>query len=157
MGAEWLLNTPESDTLLPRMTQLETLVVCRGWSPTADLRESRILEALEAPASGDLACPLLSTLRANCFTDEDAVYMLQLASSRAAAGRPLTRVIIGRVPRGLITVRKLHQYDGEGEVIKAGGPRSDGLWDHWLSQLSPICLDESEDCEPYWKSWREDM
>ncbi|TBU44435.1 hypothetical protein BD309DRAFT_919919 [Dichomitus squalens] len=157
--AECLLRTPSPDTLLPRMSQLESLIVCRDWSRKANLHERRTLKALEAPedtASGDLACPRLSTLRVDCLTDEDAVYMLQLAFSRAAAGHPLTRVILGRGIQTMSALGMLHQYDGAGDVVRTGDVRSDGLWDHWMSQLSPVCLDESEDCAPYWRSWRWD-
>lgn len=101
-----------------------------------------------------IACPRLATLRVDCLTDEDAVYVLQLAASRGAAGLPFERVILGRTFRRRAQVCMLHQYDGNGEVIKVGNIRSDGLWDYWMSRLSPICLDESEDCEPYWRSWR---
>ena len=69
-------------------------------------------------------------------------------------GVPLTRVTLGRTFRGRKKVCMLHQYDGGGEVIRVGSARSDALLDHWMVQLSPICLDDSEDCEPYWRSWR---
>ncbi|KAI1796753.1 hypothetical protein LXA43DRAFT_1089836 [Ganoderma leucocontextum] len=155
-GCAWVLSTGR-DPLLSHMSQLESLVICRPTQESPSIRDSKIFQALETTEGAtpeDLACPQLATLRVDCLTDEDAVYVLQLAASRAAAGRPFPRITLGRTFRGRTAVCMLHQYDGGGEVIKVGDMRSDALWDHWMSQLSPICLDESEDCEPYWRSWR---
>ena len=167
-GCAWLLSTGQ-EPLLSHMPNLESLVVRRDVGEPTSLRDSKILQALEPTnwrsggggASPDstsepraMACPQLSTLRIDCLTDEDAVYALQLAASRGAAGLPLTRVTLGRTFRGRKKVCMLHQYDGGGEVIRVGSARSDALLDHWMVQLSPICLDDSEDCEPYWRSWR---
>ncbi|TBU33983.1 hypothetical protein BD311DRAFT_683095 [Dichomitus squalens] len=157
-SAEWVWKTgPES--LLSHMSQLESLVICRDPEQTVSLSDSGILDALEVKegtAPEDIACPLLTTLRVDCVTDDDAVCALRLAASRAAAGRPLTRVVLGRALWPRKRSGMLHVYDSAGEVIKVGNMRADGLWDHWMSQLSSICLDESEDCEPYWRSWRWD-
>ena len=167
-GCAWLLSTGQ-EPLLSHMPNLESLVVRRDVGEPTSLRDSKILQALEptnwrsggAEASPGstlepraMACPQLSTLRIDCLTDEDAVYALQIAASRGAVGVPLTRVTLGRTFRGRKKVCMLHQYDGGGEVIRVGSARSDALLDHWMAQLSPICLDESEDCEPYWRSWR---
>ena len=152
--------------LFPHLAGLETLVFCRTprRGTPEELAESRIMQELHVRKSASgaetVSCPSLKTLRVDVFSDAEEHHLLHIARSRADAGHPLSRLIVGCWPvdRPRDVVKDewyvLREYDGHGNLVRVGDALSDGLKAHWMSQLSNVCLDEIE-CAPYsgWYTW----
>ena len=122
---------------------------CR-WQTRPTLATARnILQPLQVsgpsfsgPAS--CPCPCLTTLRVDVVWStsvdgnvDEAGYVHELAASRAAAGCPIFRLLIGIIFREDFPPKPyvVSQYDAEGQLISTGNHEADGLAGHWRNTV----------------------
>ncbi|KAI0704058.1 hypothetical protein C8Q76DRAFT_801822 [Earliella scabrosa] len=150
---------------LGSLRNLQTLVICWDGDPGYLRATTAVIQSLDIPtgaAQSDVCCPALKTLRMDITSPAEEQQILTIARSRAAAGYPLARVIVGSwSDSGANSSRTdetyvLREYDGSGALVRVGDGLSDGLKAHWLSQISDFCLDKTQECPPYWSCWRWD-
>ena len=158
-GSEWVIEP----FTLPLLVNLETLVICLKKPDSYSAWIAHVVCALGVSADQpQVHCPVLKTLRVDATSPADEVRLLDTARSRAAAGNPLSRVIVGSWSDQVADEPRtddsyvLREYDGSGALVRIGDGFSDGLKEHFVSQQSAICLDEKEHCPPHWYCWRWD-
>ncbi|KAI0800488.1 hypothetical protein C8Q74DRAFT_1364214 [Fomes fomentarius] len=105
----------ERDSIFPQLPHLEVL----GLSFEKTVRLQVLLSALQAgrDPQGPLHCCSLSMMLISCYTKTDVAYILQLAKSRAAAGRPLSPLLLDI--EGKRTGKyEMREYDSEGVLLR---------------------------------------
>ena len=81
---------------LPLLVNLETLVICLKKPDSYSTWIAHVVCALGVSADQPQAhCPVLKKLRVDATSPADEERLLDTARSRAAAGNPLSRVIVG--------------------------------------------------------------
>ncbi|KAI0331850.1 hypothetical protein GY45DRAFT_1321645 [Cubamyces sp. BRFM 1775] len=111
-------------SILPQLSDLEFL--CIFGNPQFSQPLADMLNSLSISSTGEVSCPKLTTLAVDCHdgTGSRALEttsmqsVLGLARSRAAAGSPLTSLLLCLEERqdGQL-VRVLHEYDGYGTLV----------------------------------------
>ena len=124
-----------------------------------DLLRDLEVVAEEKEYEQEIACPTLHTLHMDW--GEDYGYLLGLALARAAAGHPITRLIIGRMDlrrkdwwTPFVDQYRLTEWDETLKLVREGNGVCDGLWEEWMEKLLAACLDESESGVSFWETWK---
>ena len=146
-GQAW--NNTMSHAIFPNLPHLKVLVV----ESDTPMSMTTVLCAFNVSHGGrgapkdvqSICCPLLATIVATCRSKKDIEFMRQLARSRAAAGRPFSKLYLDVVANNWGGMR---EYDLHGEMVRM------------LSEDEAKChrlqWRMKETAPPNWTDWTDD-